>query len=172
MSTGRSSRLSWPVRASEPLICGAATKAQAKQLARHLSAPKMFGTAFPVPSIAVKDTDHYAKDMWRGPVWINLNGLIAFGFARYGYTDIAAALRSQTIRSIEKCYEEYGVLFEFYDDRQEIAPPELRHKGQCSPERSPYHQVVHDYGWTASLYVDLLYSVKITGGQTDKTSLV
>lgn len=149
-----------PVLASSgflPLICGAATTTQAARLAEHLRDPKMFGTAFPVPSIAANDTDNYAKDMWRGPVWINLNWLIAFGFDRYGYDDVVATLRTQTMREIEGYCEEYGVLFEFYDDRREVAPPELLRKGKCE---SPGHQVFHDYGWTASLYVDIVYSAE------------
>ncbi len=141
-----------------PLLCGAASPAQAQRLAEHLRDPDMFGTPFPVPSIAVRDTDHYCKDMWRGPVWINLNWLIARGFERYGFTDIAAGLRTRTVREIERYCDRFGVPFEFYDDRQEVSPPELLRKGQCAPDENPYHQVFHDYGWTASLYVDLVYS--------------
>ena len=138
-----------------PLICGAASRAQAARLAECLVDPAMFGTAFPVPSIAAQDTQHYAKDCWRGPVWININWLIARGFDRYGWGDVAATLRSQTMRGIEESFDKYGVLFEFYDDRREVDPPKLLRKGRCAPEASPYHQVLHDYGWTASLYVDL-----------------
>jgi glycogen debranching enzyme len=148
------------VRASSgflPLICGAATAAQAECLAEHLRDPAQFGTPFPVPSIAASDTAHYAKDMWRGPVWINLNWLIARGFARYGYRELAAGLLAQTAREIEDACEKFGVLFEFYDDRKEVAPPALLRKGRCAPTQSPYHQVFHDYGWTATLYADIRY---------------
>lgn len=149
-----------------PLICGAASAAQAIRLAEHLHDPRMFGTAFPVPSIAASDTDHYAKDMWRGPVWININWLIARGFDRFGLADVAANLRGQTLREIEVFCEKYGVLFEFFDDRRKVDPPKLLRKGKCAPEESPYHQALHDYGWTASLYVDLVYSTKESSQQT------
>ncbi len=141
-----------------PLICGAATREQAERLAAHLADPGMFGTAFPVPSISVKDPGHYTKDMWRGPVWINLNWLIARGFERYGFTGVAAQLRAQTRKGIEEACEQFGSLFEYYDDRLEVAPPALLRKGRCAPEASPYHQVIYDYGWTASLYADLVHS--------------
>jgi hypothetical protein len=147
-----------PVLASSgflPLLCGAASPAQAARLAACLADPSMFGTPFPVPSIAAQDTQHYAKDMWRGPVWININWLIARGLERYGLVVAADRLRSQTLEEIEENCEKYGTLFEFYDDRREVAPPRLLRKGKCAPEASPYHQVFHDYGWTASLYVDL-----------------
>lgn len=161
-----------PVLASSgflPLICGAATLTQAARLAEHLRDPRMFGTAFPVPSIAANDIQHYAKDMWRGPVWINLNWLIASGFDRYGFDDLATALRAQTMREIEKFCEKYGVLFEFYDDRREVDPPQLLRKGKGAPEESQYHQALHDYGWTASLYVDLVCSTKEARQQTSES---
>ena len=141
-----------------PLICGAASTKQAAQLASHLQDPNMFGSSFPVPSIAVCDTDHYVKDMWRGPTWINVNWLIAHGFDRYGMHDVAEALRQRTKSEVEKCCEQFGVSFEFYDDRGDVSPPELLRKGRCAPDDSPYHQVFHDYGWTATLYADMVYS--------------
>jgi len=152
-----------PVIASSgflPLICGAATKQQAEILAKHLNDPNMFATSFPISSIAVKDCEHYSKDMWRGPTWININWLIAKGFERYGLNDVALSIRKRTSEVIEQECERFGVSFEYYDDRNEIDPPELLRKGQCSPEESPYFQVLHDYGWTATLYIDLLFTQK------------
>jgi neutral trehalase len=147
-----------PVLASSgflPLICGAPSKERARVLAKHLADPEMFGTAFPIPSIAAKDARHYAKDMWRGPTWININWLVAQGFDRYGMPEVAARLRARTVAEIERFTENYGVFFEFYDDRQEVDPPALLRKGKCAPHESPMHQAFHDYGWTATLYLDL-----------------
>ncbi len=146
-----------PVLASSgflPLICGAATVRQAEHLATHLRSPDSFGTLLPVPSVAVSCAAHYAKDMWRGPTWINLNWLIARGFERYGMGELAARIRVRSCAAIEEACEQFGVAFEYYDDRGEVPPPQLLRKGRCAPENSPYHQVVHDYGWTAALYVD------------------
>jgi neutral trehalase len=150
-----------PVLASSgflPLICGAASEEQARHLAAHLEDPGMFGTPFPVPSIAMRDAKHYSKDMWRGPTWININWLIARGLDRYGMHDAARELRERTVAGVETYCERFGVPFEFYDDRDEVAPPELLRKGKCAPRESPYHQVFHDYGWTATLYADMVYS--------------
>ena len=116
----------------------------------------MFGTQLPIPSIAARDTAHYAKDMWRGPVWININWLIAKGFERYGMGDAAAFIQSMTIAEIERCHDTFGTFFEFFDDRRECEPPLLRRKGKCAPAESPYHQAFHDYGWTATLYLDMV----------------
>jgi len=139
-----------------PLICGAASPDQAEALARHIEDPEMFGTPLPVPTIAAKDTTSYSKDMWRGPVWVNYNWLIAYGFMRYGLADTAEHIIESTRAEIERRHEEFGVFFEFYDDRFELAPPMLPRKGKCAPEIGPYHQVIHDYGWTATCYVDMV----------------
>ncbi|MCC5788229.1 MAG: flagellar biosynthesis protein FlgM [Opitutales bacterium] len=140
-----------------PLICGAATPEQAEKLVEHLQNPRTFGTPFPVPSVAAFQAESYGKDMWRGPVWINLNWLIAFGLDRYSFNEVATKLREQTMQEIELYCEAFGCLFEFYDALQEDAPPQLLRKGKCAPEEGPYKQVFHDFGWTATLYVDLCF---------------
>jgi hypothetical protein len=152
-----------PVLASTgflPLICGAPTPERAAALARHLRDPQMFGPAFPVPSIAVCDHAHYAKDMWRGPTWVNVNWLIARGLKRYAahgdeFADLARALDAATIRELECSCAAFGTFFEYFDDRAELTPPELLRKGLCDPN-NPFRQVIHDYGWTTTLYVDLI----------------
>jgi putative isomerase len=141
-----------------PLICGAATPEKAAWLVRQLADPGKFGTPVPIPSIAVSDAGRYRKDMWRGPMWVNINWMVAKGLERYGYAPEAAALRDATRREIERGVERHGVFFEYYDDRREVEPPQLLRKGCCAPEKNPYNQVIHDFGWTATLYVDLLLS--------------
>lgn len=141
-----------------PLICRAATPTQVDQLAAHLQDTSMFATAFPVPTVAARDTAHYQKDMWRGPVWVNINWLIAYGFERNGRLDLARDIRARTRTEIEKFYARYATFFEFFDDRQEVDPPRLLRKGRLAPHQSPFHQVFFDYGWTATLYIDLVYS--------------
>ena len=138
-----------------PLICGAATQEQAKILAGHIKNPETFGTELPVASIAKCCGKYYQKDMWRGPVWVNINWLIAMGFRRYGMNEISRYIIEKTTGEIEKYYDINGTLFEFFDDRREIPPPELLRKGKCAPEISPTHQAFSDYGWTASLYIDM-----------------
>lgn len=140
-----------------PLICGAPTTKQAEQLLAALSDPNRFATAFPIPSIAVSDTRNYAKDMWRGPVWININWLVAYGLERYGFASEAHSLRKTTTTAMEAMYERYGVFFEYYDDRAEVPPPALLRKEICDPA-NPYRQVIHDFGWSATLYADMVLS--------------
>lgn len=139
-----------------PLLCGAASAEQAGWLARHLEDSEMFGTKFPVPSVAVKNRECYSKDMWRGPTWVNMNWLIAEGLERYGMHQQAELIRGVTVGEIERTVRKYGVFFEYFDDRGEIDPPLLLRKGRCAPGENPYNQVIHDFGWTATLYVDLI----------------
>ena len=140
-----------------PLYCGAATKVQAERMARHLTDPETFGTPLRVPSIAKGNTAAYRKDMWCGPVWTNINYLIALGLERYGYHELARGIVCDTLREQEKWYLECGTFFEFYDDRKEVEPRKLERKG-ISPDGSyhPFHQVFHDYGWSATLYLEMI----------------
>jgi len=145
-----------------PLVCGAASREQAESLVAALKDPRLFGTPSRIASIAACDS-RYSKDMWRGPVWVNVNWLVARGLGRYGYAAEAAALREETCRLIEAGCAKYGTMFEFYDDRNEVDPPKLLRKGSCDPDNSPYHQVFHDYGWTATLYVDMIHAQAKSG---------
>lgn len=139
-----------------PLICGACSKEQAEKLAEHIFNKDTFGTPLPVPSIAVKSGKYYSKDMWRGPVWININWLIAYGFRRYGMNDVADHIIKKTVEEIELSFGKYSTFFEFFDDRKDVDPPKLLRKGKNAPEINPMHQVFFDYGWTATLYVDMI----------------
>lgn len=138
-----------------PLICGAPSPEKAALLAAHLENPETFKTAFPIPSISVSNEKFYAKDMWRGPVWINVNWLVACGLRRYGFGKAAEKLVEQTMEKIEEMYLKYGVLFEFYDDRNEVDPPQLLRKGRNVPDT--FHQAFHDFGWTGTLYIDFAF---------------
>jgi len=137
-----------------PLICGAPSAAQAQRLRDHLADPDMFGTPLPVPSIAARDTEHYQKDMWRGPVWMNINWLIAYGFRRYGMEDAAREIEEKSCAEIERTYLKFGTLFEFFDDRREVEPRELLRKAKNDPSGNSFNLVFHDYGWTTTLYLD------------------
>ncbi|MDR1190481.1 MAG: hypothetical protein LBK60_02305 [Verrucomicrobiales bacterium] len=157
LSSGRHIE-TWTSTGFLPLFCGAATGEQACRLAALLNDPRWFGAPLPVPSIAANDPA-YAKDMWRGPVWVNVNWMIAAGFERYGMREEAARIREATVSEIENYCESHGTFFEYYDDRREVAPPLLLRKGELNPD-NPYRQVIHDYGWTTTLYVDLLQTMR------------
>ncbi|MDR3792692.1 MAG: trehalase family glycosidase [Terracidiphilus sp.] len=140
-----------------PLLCGAAQPHQVERLAAHLQNPSTFGTAVPLPSAVIEPGLRQSHDMWRGPMWVNTNWLVARGFATSGRADLARKLREATMREIERRYLELGSLFEFYDEFGAVPPDRLPRKGRLEP-MSAFHQAVHDYGWTACLYADMVLS--------------
>jgi len=87
---------------------------------------------------------------------VNMNWLIALGLERNGFSSAALKLRQQTLEEVERRYLELGSLFEFYDETGQRAPDQLPRKGTLE-FGSAYHQAVHDYGWTATLYADLAF---------------
>ena len=139
-----------------PLYCGAATTEQAAKMVKHLTDPETFGTPLRIPTIAKKNVKAYKKDMWRGPVWININYLISLGLQRYGYHDLARSIMQDTMREEEKWYLKHGTFFEFYDDRQETDPKDLERKGKMPAKYNPFNQSFHDYGWSATLYLEMI----------------
>lgn len=145
-----------------PLLCAGMSPAQLAGLLEHLDNPDTFGTPVPLPSVAEPRRRH-STDMWRGPMWVNMNWLIARGLDRYGQHDRANDLRRKTIEEIERWFHVYGVFFEYYDDLGQTPPPRLMRKNKVMPEGHPApfpHQAIHDYGWTTTLYVDLLLTMR------------
>ena len=138
-----------------PLLCGAADRGKDARLVEALKDPGRFGASFPVPSISLGDPGH-EDDMWRGPTWVNMNWLIGRGLMLAGRNREAEALLSKTRTILETMVHRFGTFFEYYDCREEKNPPELKRKGKCAPNESPYHQVFFDYGWSACLYLDML----------------
>jgi len=151
-----------------PLACGAPTARQARRLARHLRDPASLGTPLPVPTVSPSHADMYSKDMWRGPVWVNVNWLIARGLDRYRLRDEAVLIRRKTLAAVEKYYGRHGAIFEFFDDEDRIAPPDLLRKTLNDPSQW-IHQVIHDYMWTATLYVDMRAAAAKTGRGSEPT---
>jgi hypothetical protein len=98
--------------------------------------------------------------MWRGATWINLNYLIALGLKQQGFSDEARWLAKRTIHYVEHYYRRYGVLFEFFDAKDERPPPDCDRKG---PRVGLYdirrkYDSIRDYHWTAALVACLLLS--------------
>jgi len=140
-----------------PLFSGLCDGVKAERLVEHLKNPNEFCTAFPVPSISASDK-RYAKDMWRGPVWINYNYMVIDGLREYGYTALADALRDRTVDVMKEWYEKTGTLYEFYGTENDRCPSQLKRKGEPI---EPYnmqvrYQSIRDYGWSATLLCDWL----------------
>lgn len=142
-----------------PLFSGVCSRSQAASLRKWLTDPEAFYTPLPVPCISKKDTT-YGSDMWRGPVWMNYNYMIIQGLQNYGEISLSREFRDKTLAAINEWYHKNGTVYEFYDPENQKSPKQLNRKG---PVHEPYdftvrYQSIRDYGWTATLTLDLLYN--------------
>lgn len=140
-----------------PLFCGACTEDTAQILVNHLNDESTFRTKFGIPSVA-KDDKTYGTDMWRGPVWINYNYMIAKGLKKYGFYEMADGYIKNTVNEIVKWYLSDGVFYEMYDPTSENSPRRTMRKG---PAIEPYnmnirYQSIRDYGWTVTLFASMI----------------
>jgi hypothetical protein len=103
-----------------PLWAGAPTEAIAARLRDHALNPQAFGTTVPLPTVARGDPE-FAKDMWRGPVWINTAYAVLQGLERHGYLEETATLAFRLCDGVYRTFGECRRFFEFYDpDRFDI----------------------------------------------------
>ena len=135
-----------------PLLLDDLPQERVTFLVNSLQDPNQFWSAFPIPSVSLA-TPNWGTDMWRGAAWMNMNYLVWLGLNKHGQTETACRLREQCLSLIEKYYREHGVIFEFYDTKDEISPTRCDRKGK---QQEPYDirqkmDSIRDYHWTAAL---------------------
>jgi glycogen debranching enzyme len=146
-----------------PLLLDDIPPDRVERLVRALLDPTHFAAAFPVPSVALSHPS-WSTDLWRGATWINTNYLIVQGLRKHGRSEEAAWLSEATINHVLKYYEQFGVIFEFYDAADRTSPVACDRKGP----RGEHYDIrvkidsIRDYHWSAALTACLLleaYSV-------------
>jgi glycogen debranching enzyme len=120
-----------------PLFAGIPGRERARRIAATLAGPG-FGAGedapgFPVPTVDRHHPAFSRTRYWRGPVWANVNWLLARGLRGYGLDDEAEALESALLRLVE------GSGFREYWD----------------PDDGTGHGS-DQFSWTAALAIDLL----------------
>jgi neutral trehalase len=140
-----------------PLLLEDIPQQHVDSLIRKLKDPTQFNAAFPIPSVSLSDS-RWSTDMWRGATWINLNYLVIQGLLQQNRQSEAQWLADRTITYVNKYYKQFGVLFEFFDAKDEIPPTQCDRKG---PHQAPYNirqkmDAIRDYHWTAALVALLL----------------
>ncbi len=140
-----------------PLLLDDMPPERVDRLVAALRDPTLFSTAYPVPTVAVADPA-WSTDMWRGPTWVNANYFVIRGLDKQGRTDEAERLAQKSIALVLKYYHRYGVLFEYYDAKDEVSPPACDRKG---PIGKPFDirargGSIRDYHWTAAVTASLL----------------
>lgn len=105
--------------------------------------PARFATPYALPTVAASDPDYSTGRMWRGPVWVNMNWLVAEGLRRQAATnprrarrlfDAAARLERATLAVVD----EHGPN-EYFNPVTGDKPP----------------RATTVFGWSAALAVDL-----------------
>ncbi|GDY14523.1 hypothetical protein LBMAG53_34010 [Planctomycetota bacterium] len=141
-----------------PLLLPDLPADRARRLVTMLDDPAHFAAPVPVPSVSLSHPT-FSTDMWRGPMWVNMNYFIVHGLRRHGLEDRSVRLAEATLTEVERRWRESGVLFEFFDAKGAVAPPACDRKG---PVGSPFdyrrrYSVIRDYHWTAALTACLLW---------------
>ena len=87
-----------------PLYGGLLSQKEAVQLVEEwLTNDKRFWSEFPVPSTSMEEPAYDPDDgFWRGPVWMAPNWFIHRGLKRYGFDDVADAIKTKTAALIER----------------------------------------------------------------------
>jgi hypothetical protein len=120
-----------------PLVLPDLPAAQAQALIAHLSDPREYWAAYPVPSVAMNEPAFAPGQVggtlvWRGATWINTNWYLSRGLRRHGRPDLARVIEDRSAALVEK-----GGFREYYD-----------------PHTGEGHGA-HDFSWTA-LALDML----------------
>lgn len=100
-----------------PLYGGLAERAQAQALIEaHWRNPAEYAPndslRYRLTTVSQAEPCWEPRRYWRGPVWIILNWLLADGLRRYGYDDLAQALRADSLELMGK-----SGFREYYDPR-------------------------------------------------------
>lgn len=131
-----------------PMVAGIPTVSRAKLMMNKIIDPAYYNTLIPFPSVA-RNESIFVKDMWRGPVWINMAYLGVLGVKRYAYHREATYLARKIVRGVYGTWKNLGHFYEFYDpDRMDIK--ELhRKKGNLWKKITLGSKPVKDFvGWS------------------------
>ncbi|MDR5696134.1 MAG: trehalase family glycosidase [Armatimonadota bacterium] len=118
-----------------PLWTGRLPPEVNRQLLARLRDPKTFWTLYPVPTVARSDPRYDPNQMWRGPVWVNINYLLVEALMRCGERQLARDLCDRTLRLVAR-----------HADIKEYYHPET---GEVPEKAAP------GFGWSAALFIDL-----------------
>lgn len=126
-----------------PLWTGRLDPQISERLVNHLRDPADFWTAHPLPTVAASDPRFNPQQMWRGPVWININYIFVEALQRCGRQALAQDLAERTLRLVMGQND----IYEYYDP----------HTGAPPPRAAPI------FGWSAACYIDL--AIRMSRGE-------
>lgn len=131
-----------------PMVAGIPDRVQAKQMMDKIIDPVYYNTLIPFPSVA-RNESVFTKDMWRGPVWINMAYLGVLGVKRYFYHREANYLARKIVRGVYGTWKNQGSFYEFYDPDRYDLKELTRKKGNLWKRLTLGSKPVKDFvGWT------------------------
>lgn len=152
-----------------PLWAGVPERRRAILLRDQIVSHQGFNALIPLTSVSRSDPE-FAKDMWRGPVWINTAYAVIQGLKRYGFDEDVADLSFRLCHGVYKTFSELRRFYEFYDpDRFDL--DELhRKKGNRFKRLTLGSKPVSEFvGWTGlvnTLVIEELMGFGREHGQT------
>ncbi len=94
-----------------PLIIGTQDGSKVNDVVqRHLMNDSEFWTPYPVPSVAASESTFDPEGestIWRGPVCLNLNWLLARGLRKHGLDEVASEIEAKSIEMSSRDFREF-----------------------------------------------------------------
>ncbi len=120
-----------------PLYAGVVDSAKSPLLYAQMNSVSFCGlrqgNCFAIPNYDMTASDYSEVNYWRGPVWLNINWMLAQGLEDYGYYFEAQILRKDILELVAR----FGHR-EYYDS----------HRGQGLGSKK--------FSWSAALFIDVL----------------
>ncbi len=110
-----------------PLFAGVCTNEIASVLLDKLSSPAEFNTRVSIPTVTKRDIK--SQDMYRGPMWLEYNYLIARGLKEYGYNEKAEEIIKKSVLTVKNEFERHGVIYECYSTDASILTENMSRYG-------------------------------------------
>lgn len=126
-----------------PIWTGKMPQPILRRLLAHLDDERSFRTTHPLPTVARCDTTYNPMQMWRGPVWININYIFVEALQRVGERERARDLAERTLQ-----------LVMLHNDIYEYYHPDT---GEPPPKAAPM------FGWSAACFIDL--AIRMSRGE-------
>lgn len=117
-----------------PLWTGRLTEKQVEQVVAHLTSSR-FWANWPLATVATDDPKFDASQMWRGPIWVNINLLFVEALERVGQHEVARRLRRASLDLIMQRPD----IYEYYNPYTAEKPP----------KSAPI------FGWTSAAFIEL-----------------
>ncbi len=148
-----------------PLWAGIPDARRAERLLEHILDPAGFNTLIPLPSMAIGDPA-FERDMWRGPVWVNMAFAVIDGMRRYGFDEAAADFAYRLCDGVYRTHARTGRFFEFYDPTAYTVRDLERKRGNQWKALTLGTKPVSNFvGWTGlvnTLVIEALFGLHLT----------